>query len=134
MTCLISPGFPKDSEEVKEEVENIQVEADGGVDVVLGRDAVSDHVRIKHNEEGENESPAHSYQQIHHLRLEENLQRENKLSSAQPISVAVHHKFHQQRVVTSFVTAQFSSKSQMPTQKWQVCHELVFSSHWTSEF
>ena len=34
--ALVSPGLTEDPEEVEEEVEDVEIEADGGVDVLLG--------------------------------------------------------------------------------------------------
>ena len=71
---LVSPGFTEDPEEVKEEVEDVEIEADGGVDILLGRHSVCNHVRVEDDEEREDNSTADTYGQISHLRLKEHLE------------------------------------------------------------
>ena len=71
---LVSPGLTEDPEEVKEEVEDVEIEADGGVDIFLGRHSVCNHVRVEDDEEREDNSTANTYGQMNHLRLKEHLE------------------------------------------------------------
>ena len=69
---LVSP-FSQDTEDVQEEVDNVQVEVHRRVDVFFRGDLVHDHVCIEDDEEGEKDGAADSHGHVHDLALHEDL-------------------------------------------------------------
>ena len=70
---LIS-AVSNDAENVHEEVDDVQVELDGGQDVLLGAESGHDHLRVHDDEQREEEGPAHRQRRVRQLVAEEDLQ------------------------------------------------------------
>ncbi len=68
---------------MQEQVEDVEIERDSSVDVLLGGDAVRDHVRVEDDEEREEDGASHADRQVHRRRREEQLQR-TKRSAQKP--------------------------------------------------
>ena len=61
------------TQDVQEEVDDVEVEVDGGVHVVLGRDALHDHLCVEDDEEGEEDGSPDGEAARHRLAREEHL-------------------------------------------------------------
>ena len=62
---------------MQEEVNDVEIETDSGMDVLFGGDTVADHVRVEYNEHWEDHSSSNTNGQVHHLRLEKQLIKAN---------------------------------------------------------
>lgn len=66
----------KDTQDVQEEVHDVQVEVDGGQDMLLGGELLHQQVGVVDDEAAEDQSPGSSQDQLGTLAVEEELQRE----------------------------------------------------------
>ena len=71
---LFSVDFLQNLEDLDEEVDDVQVELDGGQDVLLGAESGHDHLRVHDDEQREEEGPAHRQRRVRQLVAEEDLQ------------------------------------------------------------
>ena len=71
---LFSVDFLQNLEDLYEEVDDVQVELDGGQDVLLGAESGHDHLRVHDDEQREEEGPAHRQRRVRQLVAEEDLQ------------------------------------------------------------
>lgn len=56
---LLVPAVTNQLQDVQEEVENVQIEIDGRQDVLLRRELVHHHVRVKYNKQGEQDGTSY---------------------------------------------------------------------------
>ena len=68
----------KDTEDVQEEIDDVEIEVDGSVYVFLRGDLVHDHVGVEYNEEG---GASDRDRKVHDRTREENLRRRWRGSS-----------------------------------------------------
>lgn len=66
----------EDAENVQEEVDNVQVEVNGGQDVLLRRELLHQHAGVIDDEATEDQGPSSSQEQTCIITVEEELQRE----------------------------------------------------------
>lgn len=66
----------EDAENVQEEVDNVQVEVNGGQDVLLRRELLHQHAGVIDDEATEDQGPSSSQEQTCIVTVEEELQRE----------------------------------------------------------
>ncbi len=72
----VAARLPHDTEDVKEEVDDVQIEADGGRNVLFWGHLVHDTVSVEDDEEREKGRAHAGYTQVNQGTGEENLQRE----------------------------------------------------------
>ena len=72
MTCDLL-AVAKDTEDVEEEVYDVEIEVDGCVDVLLCRHLVHHHVGVVDDEEGEQDCSGNRNSKVHHRAWEKNL-------------------------------------------------------------
>lgn len=70
---MLVPLSANKSENVQEEIEDVQVEIDGSMDVFLRSDFSHDHVGVKDDEEGKEKGSSTSNEDIKELTLQEHL-------------------------------------------------------------
>lgn len=80
----------EDTENVQEEVDNIQVEVNGGQDVLLRRELLHQHAGVIDDEATEDQGPSSSQEQTCIITVEEELQREQ---STRGFKVTDSHRF-----------------------------------------
>ena len=85
--CSLPIDFLQDLEDLDEEVDDVQVELDGGQDVLLGAESGHDHLSVHDDEQREEEGAAHSQggvsELITHKHLEEAAEDEDQESGGE---------------------------------------------------
>ena len=71
---LLSVDLLQDLKDLDEEVDDVQVELDGGQDVLLGTKSGHDHLGVHNDEHGEEECSSHSQSSVCHLIAHEHLE------------------------------------------------------------
>lgn len=66
----------QETQDVQEEVDNVQVEVDGGQDVLLGRELLHQQVGVVDDEATEDQGPGSGHDQLCAVTVEEELRRE----------------------------------------------------------
>lgn len=72
---LVSAESLHDAEDVEEEVDKVEVEIDRGQDVLLRRQLVHDHVRVKDDEAAEEDCASDGEDKLQRLAPEKQLER-----------------------------------------------------------
>ena len=70
-------ALSKQAQQVKEEIDDIEIEVDGRVNVLLRRDLVHNHVSVKDDEQREENCSSSSQSTVHCLALEKHLTNTN---------------------------------------------------------
>ena len=71
---LFSVDFLQNFEDLNEEIDYVQVELNGGQDVLLSTEPGHDHLGVHDDEHGEEESSSHSQGSVSHLIAKEDLE------------------------------------------------------------
>ena len=74
MDLLVPPCCLEDTQDVDKQVNKVQVEVDGGNDVLLRRELVHDDVGVKDDKTTEQHSPSNGQHKLQCLAPEEQLQ------------------------------------------------------------
>ena len=75
--CSITTRLFEDSEDVDEQIDNVQVELNGSNDVFFGGDFVHDHLRVEDNEETEHSHATEAQHNFISARIEHKLKTTN---------------------------------------------------------
>lgn len=71
----------QDTQDVQEEIDDVQVEVDGGQDVLLGGELFHQQVGVIDDETAEDQSPGPGQNQLCAVTVKEELQREERVST-----------------------------------------------------
>lgn len=71
----------QDTQDVQEEIDDVQVEVDGGQDVLLGGELFHQQVGVIDDEAAEDQSPCPGQNQLCAVTVKEELQREQRVST-----------------------------------------------------
>ena len=74
LSALALTQIVEDAQDLEKQVDDVEIEGDGGVDVLLRRHLVHDHVGVVHDVEGEEDRAADRDHKVQHRVSQEHLE------------------------------------------------------------